>query len=105
MKSKLVIGTANFGQSYGAGKYKTKLSFRRIKEILIYANKHGIKSLDTAHSYGNAEKIIGKLNFKTYKVLTKLPKLPKNLFSNDQNLINPLNGKQFHSIKWKTKSH
>jgi len=70
MKSKLVIGTANFGQSYGVGVN----NLQQIKEI-----------------------------FSAVQNKTKL--FPKNLFSNDQNLINPLNGKQFHSIKWKTKSH
>ncbi len=78
MNSKLVIGTANFGQSYGISRHKTKLSFQTMKKILSYANRHGIKSLDTAISYGNTEKILGKFNLKNYKIFTKLPKLPKN---------------------------
>ena len=78
MNSKLVIGTANFSQSYGFNKYKSKLSLKTIKKILKYANKHGVKNLDTAISYGSTEKILGKLNLRTYQILTKLPKLPKN---------------------------
>ena len=74
MNSKLVIGTANFSQSYGFNKYKSKLSLKTIKKILKYANKHGVKNLDTAISYGSTEKILGKLNLRTYQILTKLPK-------------------------------
>ena len=71
------IGTANFGQSYGISNNKSKLSLKNIKQILNYTGKKGVKSLDTSISYGNTEKILGKLNLKTYKIFTKLPKLPK----------------------------
>ena len=51
---KIVLGTANFGLKYG-NKNK-KLSNKNIQEILNLAKKYGINIIDTAQSYGNAEK-------------------------------------------------
>ena len=105
MKSKLVIGTANFGQRYGISKKKTKLSFNNIKKILNYANKHDVKKLDTATVYGNTEKILGKLNLKKNEIYTKLPKLPKNcrnisqwVFKNIKNSSSLIKTKKINGI-------
>lgn len=105
MKRKLSIGTANFDQSYGISNNKSKLSLKTIKKILNYTGKKGVKSLDTSISYGNTEKILGKLNLKTYKIFTKLPKLPKDcknirgwVLNNIKNSTNRLKIKKIKGI-------
>jgi len=42
----------------------------------------GIKFIDTSPSYGKAEKIIGKTGVKIFKIITKIPKLPKSKTNN-----------------------
>lgn len=49
--SKLVLGTANFGSSVSESGALT---------IIDYALGHGITAIDTADSYGDSEKIVGK---------------------------------------------
>ena len=74
--SKLVIGTANFGNKYSL-KSKTGLRIKEIEKILNFAYKKKIKRIDTAPIYGNSEKILGKIGLKKWKVSTKI-QLKKN---------------------------
>tara|TARA_B110000003_G_C16617586_1_gene521872 strand:- start:229 stop:1101 length:873 start_codon:yes stop_codon:yes gene_type:complete len=62
MKSidKVILGTAQFGQDYGVNNKVGKPSLNDAIELLNYAYKCGIRTLDTAEAYGNAHKIIGK---------------------------------------------
>ena len=55
---KIVLGTAQFGMSYGLNN-KKKIPFNIIKKIINKARKRKINFLDTAISYGNCEKILG----------------------------------------------
>ena len=48
-KKKLIIGTANFTQKYGAD--PTKINLSEIKKILNLAKKNSIYNIDTAESY------------------------------------------------------
>jgi len=73
---KIVIGTANFGMDYGIGHNQNKLIDSDIVEIINTAKKTGIDTIDTAISYGNCEKILGKIGLKNWKVITKLPQIP-----------------------------
>lgn len=59
-----VLGTAQFsGIDYGSGgNHLSKLTNREIHNILLNAYRNGIRRLDTAQAYGNAEEILG--NFK-----------------------------------------
>jgi uncharacterized protein len=58
---KIILGTAQLGMPYGiaGGKLKTK---EEVFSILKTAKAKGVKDLDTANVYGNAEKIIGEFN-------------------------------------------
>lgn len=58
MKS-LILGTANFGGTYGISSQK-KISTESIEQILSVAQDNGINHFDTAKSYGDAEIILGK---------------------------------------------
>jgi aryl-alcohol dehydrogenase-like predicted oxidoreductase len=76
MKDKLIIGTANFGLEYGIAN-KRRLSREEVFSILEYASSQGIRGVDTAKVYGDAEKVIGEF-FKEYgKVFNVITKLPK----------------------------
>tara|TARA_B100000029_G_scaffold434953_1_gene448650 strand:+ start:236 stop:1117 length:882 start_codon:yes stop_codon:yes gene_type:complete len=83
MENKLVIGTANFGMNYGQGRHAGKLSEQTTKEIIQFAGSLGIKTLDTAVSYGDCSKRLGIIGIEDWKVITKIPKIP-----NDINSIN-----------------
>ena len=58
MKS-LILGTANFGGTYGISSQK-KIATDSIEQILSLAQDNGINHFDTAKSYGDAEIILGK---------------------------------------------
>ena len=71
--SKIGIGTLQWGLKYGIANKEGKLSNNEIKRIKEIAIKNNINFIDTAHAYGNCEKRIGDLNFKTFNLITKLP--------------------------------
>lgn len=72
---KIVLGTANFNQNYGLINTKIR-NLDEIKKILNYSRKKNIKYLDTSFSYNLSKKFIENLNFKDFKIITKI-KLPK----------------------------
>lgn len=75
MTTKLVLGTANFGLTYGIANSRM-LSEKEAFAILEKALEVGVSGVDTARGYGDAEKVLGRF-FKTHgralDVLTKLP--------------------------------
>lgn len=54
----LCLGTVQFGMDYGIRQQK-KPSLQQSHEMLDYAAGHGILTIDTAYSYGEAEDVIG----------------------------------------------
>ncbi len=58
-KSKLVLGTAQLGSSYGIGNTTGQPSRDEAFKILDRAYDGGINTLDTATAYGNSEEVIG----------------------------------------------
>ena len=88
--SKISLGSANFGLNYGINN-KKKIKFYEVEKILNFANKVKICKIDTAQSYGDSEKVIGKYidKFKTkWNVTSKLKNL--NLSLEDQFIISKL---------------
>ena len=73
MKNKLAIGTANFGMAYGYGNKAKRLSEEVGKEILAYAERLGIDTLNTAISCGDCIKRLGSIGGKDWKIITKSP--------------------------------
>ncbi len=76
MKSKIAIGTAQFGMPYGVSNKSGEIDQDEINAILRLAKKNQIKTLDTARSYGSSEKKIGKYLIncrkKDWDVITKI---------------------------------
>jgi len=57
--NKIAIGTAQFGINYGINNKRGEIPQKEVCNILTFAKKQGIDTLDTALSYGNSEKKIG----------------------------------------------
>lgn len=74
MKSKLILGTAQFGLKYGINNSKGKPSEKEVFEVLDVATEQNIHSLDTANAYGDAIELIGSYHNKRnhrFKILSK----------------------------------
>ena len=86
-KKKLVLGSANFSQKYGAD--KIKLDLNEIKKILSYAKDNNIKKIDTAEGYFYDTSYFKFLK-KRFKLITKV--IPNYQWSSlsfcEQELIN-----------------
>jgi aryl-alcohol dehydrogenase-like predicted oxidoreductase len=94
---KLVLGSANFGTSYGLLNTKKKVSSFEIKKILKICKKNKIRFIDTAINYKSSETLIGKFSkSKDFRVITKLPKIGKNF-----NLINNYISQSLKKLKRK----
>lgn len=73
---KLSLGTAQFGQQYGIANKTGRLSEKDVQEIIEFAHRIGIKFIDTAYMYGEAEVILGR-NLPArhnFSIVTKTPK-------------------------------
>ncbi|MFT4683479.1 MAG: aryl-alcohol dehydrogenase-like predicted oxidoreductase [Polaribacter sp.] len=74
MTDKLILGTVQFGLNYGINNKLGQISENHIKEILDVAFDKGIKILDTAEGYGNAQERIGNYHKNTinkFDIVTK----------------------------------
>jgi len=58
MNSKIVVGTANFGNQYGIANRGKLLSLDESKAIINWAQENDINQFDTALAYGDAEEIL-----------------------------------------------
>lgn len=82
-KSKLVLGTVQFGLDYGISNHNGKPTTNEIDGILSLAYENNIGLLDTANAYGGAEQVIGQLNSNRFDIVTKfLPESQNGLFEN-----------------------
>lgn len=76
---KLALGTVQFGMPYGIANQTGQVSRDEVGKILAYAQEIGIDTLDTAIGYGKSEACIGEIGVKRFKVVTKLPAVPKGI--------------------------
>ena len=61
MFEKITLGTAQFGLSYGINNSKGKVGELEVVEILRLCRSKGIKHIDTAAAYGDAEELLGRV--------------------------------------------
>ena len=86
---KLALGTVQFGIDYGVNSASGKVKPEEVKKILNYAHSKNIDFLDTAFTYGNSEKVLGKVNVSNFKVITKTRYFDNlKIENNDVNLLN-----------------
>jgi len=85
LKSKLILGTVQFGIDYGINNKDGKPSFEKVKEILDFAYIKGIRLLDTAEAYGDSQSRIGeyhKVSSRKFNIITKFSPNRKDLSEN-----------------------
>lgn len=75
--SRLALGTAQFGMSYGVANLAGKVSINDIAKILQLARDAGIDTIDTAVNYGDSESQLGKVGVDQWLVVSKLPALSR----------------------------
>lgn len=72
----IILGSAQFGLDYGIDNPTGKIDSSEVMEIISIASKMGINFIDTARSYGDAEKVIGIIKDSMpaldMKIITKL---------------------------------
>ena len=68
---RLGIGTVQFGQAYGVSNTQGQVSRADVKLILEMAALCGIRLLDTAANYGEAESVLGGTNLKPFRIVSK----------------------------------
>ena len=75
MGSRFALGTAQLGMDYGINNHRGRIPDQEAQEILQYARLHEIDTLDSAHGYGDSEKVIGefvKSHGVSFKIVSKL---------------------------------
>lgn len=71
--SKLALGTVQFGLDYGISNTGGRTAADEVTRIIAFAEKQGIGTLDTAHAYGDSERILGEQNLQNWKIISKFP--------------------------------
>jgi len=86
LASKLILGTAQFGLKYGINNQNGKPKEADSHEVMGEAHKLGIRSLDTADVYGDAQEIIARYPHPkdVFKILSKVS------IDQDKNLQNSI---------------
>lgn len=74
---RLALGTVQFGLPYGvANNTSGKVPSETARAMVQFASASGIDTLDTAISYGESERVLGKIGIDGINVVSKLPPLP-----------------------------
>ena len=72
--NKIILGTVQFGLEYGINNRSGKPSKETVNTILDFAFENGIRLLDTAEAYGDAQEVIGAYHRQSnnkFNVITK----------------------------------
>ena len=81
--SKIALGTAQWGMPYGIANTSGQPDLKMVRQILYLAAKSGIRTLDTARTYGSSESIIGKIISKSEIQFRIVTKLSPNIYEDD----------------------
>lgn len=77
--TRLSLGTAQFGMSYGVANQNGQVCTDQIAKILELASSIGVDTLDTAITYGDSEQRLGEIGISSWKVVSKLPGVPADI--------------------------
>jgi len=75
--NQLALGTAQFGLRYGIANTTGQVAPATIAAIMDCARRGGIDTLDTAIAYGESESRLGEAGVSSWRVISKLPALPR----------------------------
>lgn len=78
-QERIVLGTVQFGLNYGIANSLGQVTLDQSRQTLDFAKKNGIRTLDTAISYGQSETILGSYGVGDWDVITKIPAIPENI--------------------------
>lgn len=73
---RLILGTAQFGLSYGISNQRGQIPEAEVAALLAEAVRAGIDTLDTAAAYGSSEQCLGqtlKTQPDTFRIISKYP--------------------------------
>ena len=89
MTPQLCLGTAQFGLAYGITNTTGQVSEAEVAHFLMQAQDAGIRYLDTAQAYGNAEMVLGRQlpASHCFKIISKLSAQPQPLFSDQDSEV------------------
>jgi aryl-alcohol dehydrogenase-like predicted oxidoreductase len=78
---KIGLGTTQFGLDYGISNRSGQVDEREVREIIAVAERAGVRVVDTAAAYGDAEGRLGRALAPDhrFRIVTKLPRLPEEL--------------------------
>lgn len=68
---KLGLGTVQFGQAYGVSNMRGQVNREEASVILKRAHAGGVRVLDTAANYGEAENVLAALDTSGFRIVTK----------------------------------
>jgi aryl-alcohol dehydrogenase-like predicted oxidoreductase len=71
-RDRLVLGTATFQGNYGVTNNGSPFDPDRYRQLLEACVAQGIKKIDTAAAYGEAERILGEFGMSRFSVITKI---------------------------------
>ena len=71
MLEKLGLGTVQFGQAYGISNRQGQVTAPEAARILALAADSGIRLLDTAANYGEAEAVLARRDTRPFRIVTK----------------------------------
>lgn len=71
--TKIGLGTAQWGLPYGISNQSGQTTPYEVPRILEFAKTSGIKVIDTARTYGQAEQVLGSNDLSGFKIITKIP--------------------------------
>lgn len=97
--NKLVLGTAQFGLSYGINNQSGQVSQDEVAKILQWAKKSGIKTLDTSSAYGTSERVLGQSlseNDLQFQIISKYPPSEENVATVFASSIEKLHQKKLY---------
>jgi len=99
---RIVLGTAQFGMNYGVANKRGKISEEEVYQILNFAYKVGIKTIDTAVVYGESERVLGNIGVRNFDIISKIPKYDKrssnDYFSVKKEIVNSINRLKVDSL-------
>lgn len=74
---KIGLGTAQFGLDYGISNRLGKVDEGEVRDIIAVAERAGVRVVDTAAAYGDAEERLGRAlpPDHRFRIVTKLPRL------------------------------
>lgn len=83
MTPQLCLGTAQFGLPYGITNTAGQVPEAEVAKLLSQLEGAGVRCLDTAQAYGNAEEVLGRNLPKVHhlRVISKLPAQPQIAFT------------------------